>query len=55
MVVAHKGCCLEKNVGKRYLGGEISPLGSALVMYGDSLDPTKDDVLSNFHTQAPQA
>lgn len=35
----------------RYLGRQISLLGSALVMQSDSLDPTKDDILGNFHTQ----
>lgn len=40
---------------KRYLGRQISPLGSALVMESDSLDPTKDDILGNFHTQTLQA
>lgn len=45
----------EKGAGRRYLGGEVCPLGSALVMQGDGLDPTKDDILGNLHTQAPQA
>lgn len=44
-----------KGVRKRYLGGEVSPLGSALVMEGDSLDPTKDDVFGNLHAQTPKA
>lgn len=39
----------------RYLGGEVRPLGTALVMQGDSFDPSKDDVLGNLHTQAPEA
>lgn len=42
-----------KRIRKRYLGGEVSPLSSALVMQGDSFDPTKDDILGNFHTEAP--
>lgn len=45
----------KKGVRKRYLGGEVSPLGSALVMEGDSLDPTKDDVFGNLHAQTPKA
>lgn len=39
-----------ERVTKKYLGGEIRPLGSALVMQGDSFDPGKDDILGNLHT-----
>jgi hypothetical protein len=45
----------KKGDGKRNLGGEVGPLGSALVMQCDSLDPTEDDVLGNLHAQAPKA
>lgn len=38
----------------RYLGRQISLLGTALVMESDSLDPTKDDILGNFPTQTLQ-
>lgn len=37
------------------LGGEVSPLGRALVMEGHGLDPAKDDVLRDLYPQAPQA
>lgn len=45
----------DRGGGKRYLGGEVSPLGSALVMEGDGLDPAKDDVFGNLHAQTPKA
>lgn len=44
-----------ERVTKRYLGGEVRPLGSAPVVQGDSFDPSKDDILGDLHTQAPEA
>lgn len=44
-----------KKAEMRYLRREISPLGSALVMQGNSFHPTKDDVLGDLNTQALQA
>lgn len=51
-----RGWCFAegKRVTKRYLGGEVSPLGSALIVQGDSSDPSKDDILRDLHTQAAE-